>query len=584
MAAATQAQPALTAADDNATHSPGAADDQPAIPGTVHLVDLEGTIRAKHAAGAAAHDIVLVPAPSDDPDDPLNWSPRRKALSSACMCMYTLMVGIASAAIYSVLEPISEATSLTLNDLNAGTGYLFLLAGWGCLFWQPLALQYGKRPVYLISILGTMGMCLWGPYTKTNGQWTASKILQGFFGAPIESLCEISVTDIYFTHERGRYLGLYALLLAGSNFFAPIIAGFINDGQGWEWVLYWCAIFCFIGFVFLFFLMEETNYVRHTPGTPVSSSPGTSTPTETEKSHPNEAAEPSKEAQPTSNTTATTHSASSVLESGSAATHDPTKPRKTYWDKLKLIQPADLHKPNQLAGMVYRPLAFLSFPVIFYAGFSYGANLVWFNVLNATASLILGGTYGFSASMVGLSYVSPLMGVAVASWYTGVLGDRFVLRRARRNGGVLEAEHRLWLFAPSLLLIPGGLVLWGVGASSGVHWFGCVFAAGVIALTNTVGLQLSVAYCIDSYRALSGEAIITVILVRNTMSFAIGYGITPWVDGMGLRDCFITAGFVGLAQCLTFLLMVRYGKGLRERSVGRYAKYVEQMARSGMIH
>ena len=37
---------------------------------------------------------------------------------------------------------------------------------------------------------------VWVPYTKTNGQWIASKLLQGFFGAPIESLCEISVTDI----------------------------------------------------------------------------------------------------------------------------------------------------------------------------------------------------------------------------------------------------------------------------------------------------------------------------------------------------------------------------------------------------
>lgn len=37
---------------------------------------------------------------------------------------------------------------------------------------------------------------IWVPYTKTNGQWIASKLLQGFFGAPIESLCEISVTDI----------------------------------------------------------------------------------------------------------------------------------------------------------------------------------------------------------------------------------------------------------------------------------------------------------------------------------------------------------------------------------------------------
>ena len=37
---------------------------------------------------------------------------------------------------------------------------------------------------------------VWVPYTKTNGQWIASKLLQGFFGAPVESLCEISVTDI----------------------------------------------------------------------------------------------------------------------------------------------------------------------------------------------------------------------------------------------------------------------------------------------------------------------------------------------------------------------------------------------------
>ena len=56
------------------------------IPGTVHLVDLEGTLLAKHASGGR-RDIVLVPAPSDDPDDPLNWSPRRKMLSTASMCM-----------------------------------------------------------------------------------------------------------------------------------------------------------------------------------------------------------------------------------------------------------------------------------------------------------------------------------------------------------------------------------------------------------------------------------------------------------------------------------------------------------------
>ena len=97
--------------------------EQPAIPGTVHLVDLEGTMHSKHASEENLKDVVLVPTPSNDPDDPLNWSPHRKALAATCMCVYTLMVGIASATIYSVLVPISEATELTLGDLNSGTGY-----------------------------------------------------------------------------------------------------------------------------------------------------------------------------------------------------------------------------------------------------------------------------------------------------------------------------------------------------------------------------------------------------------------------------------------------------------------------------
>jgi hypothetical protein len=39
-------------------------------------------------------------------------------------------------------------------------------------------------------------MMIWAPHAKTNGQWIANKIIQGFFGAPIESLCEISVSDV----------------------------------------------------------------------------------------------------------------------------------------------------------------------------------------------------------------------------------------------------------------------------------------------------------------------------------------------------------------------------------------------------
>ncbi|RMZ88366.1 hypothetical protein DV736_g4411, partial [Chaetothyriales sp. CBS 134916] len=252
---------------------------------------------------------------------------------------------------------------------------------------------------------------------------------------------------------------------------------------------------------------------------------------------------------------------------------------------MRLFQPGTFSCPNRLVGMVTRPLIFLTFPVIAYSGFSYGSNLVWFNVLNGTASLILSSPpYNFAPSIVGVAYVAPLIGVFIAASYTGNFGSWFVVRMARWNKGIMEPEHRLWLFCASLVLIPLGLLLWGVGAQHHVHWFGLVFAMGVIAASNTIGLQISISYCIDSYRDLSGEAVVTVILIRNTMSFAIGYGITPWVTNMGLQNAFITAAFAGLAQVLTFLIFVKWGKGLRERSTKRYLKYVKELANTGLLH
>jgi hypothetical protein len=60
-----------------ATHS-----DTITVPGTVHLVDLEHTLHTRHAG--RTNDIVLVPTPSNDSDDPLNWSRKRKLTATIC--------------------------------------------------------------------------------------------------------------------------------------------------------------------------------------------------------------------------------------------------------------------------------------------------------------------------------------------------------------------------------------------------------------------------------------------------------------------------------------------------------------------
>lgn len=110
-------------------------------PGTTRLIDVDGSIIGEHATGSEEKDIVLIPRPSDDPEDPLNWTKKRKLLATSCVLVYTVMVAIPSSAVYSIVTPIREATGLSLTDINNGTGIM-------------VSLHYSSDPMVSKSLLG----------------------------------------------------------------------------------------------------------------------------------------------------------------------------------------------------------------------------------------------------------------------------------------------------------------------------------------------------------------------------------------------------------------------------------------------
>lgn len=63
---------------------------------------------------------------------------------------------------------------------------------------------------------------------------------------------------------------------------------------------------------------------------------------------------------------------------------------------------------------------------------------------------------------------------------------------------------------------------------------------------------------------------VTVMLIRNTMGFAMGYEIMPWVTNMGYENAFLVAAFAGLTQVLSFLAVVKWGKSWRDSTKKRY--------------
>lgn len=155
----------------------------------------------------------------------------------------------------------------------------------------------------------------------------------------------------------------------------------------------------------------------------------------------------------------------------------------------------------------------------------YGTNnLVWPGVQNATTGTVYVKQYGFSTNGVAAAYVGALIGSVIGGYYCGKIGRQLTLRLARRNGGVSESEHTLYMFIASMVLVPAGMLLYGLGVVHNIHWIGLIFSQGMIAASSTLAPAGALGYAISSYPELSGDMVTTCILIRNTLSFAINYG------------------------------------------------------------
>ncbi|RDL39322.1 Uncharacterized protein BP5553_03662 [Venustampulla echinocandica] len=538
--------------------------DQDQVPGTVCLIDLTGHDSSK-PHDASHDDIVLVPRPSSDPNDPLNWPYRRKLLAVSMAYLYVFGTGIATSLQYSVLADITADTGISTADLVQGTGVMFLFFGWACLIWQPIALTYGRRGVYLISMLLTVPMMVWTAFSTSAGEWIAHRVLIGIIVSPIESVCEVTVFDLFFAHNRGTYMGLYVFILFGSNFTAPLFAGWFNDAYGWRWTMHFGAIICAVCFVIMFFFMEETIYFRKNCIEGEEAVGARSYNLVTEKD------------------TSTSDKEIPITTTPSLKTSPPASTTvniNSGWKGYTLFKALPGRPSNiDMLRMVYRPVIMIfRFPNVAWAGFLYGINLAWYNVLNGTASPVLtAAPYNWTAALVGCVYTGPILGAAVASLWSGNAADWIALRLARRNKGIREPEQRLWVLAVSGIISASGLIIWGVGAYHNVHWVGLVFGLGMLTFGCVTGGSIAVSYNVDCYKEIAGETTVSIMLIRNTIGFGFSYAITPWWTTQGLQNCFITAAMISIVCTFTFLIMIVYGKRFRRRSIPVYRKYMATM-------
>ncbi|KAK3215939.1 hypothetical protein GRF29_8g1577618 [Pseudopithomyces chartarum] len=431
------------------------------IPGTRRLYDQDGNNLPGDASLLKSGDIVLVPQPTDSPNDPLRWPLWRKVWHSLLVLYMVGLTAATSNNAGSGSDGVNEQYGISYDVFNTGAGVLFLAIGYWALLSSPLVHLYGRRLGYLISLVFNIGGLIWYSRIDSVSGVVWSQLFVGAAESVGEATAQLSLLDIWFEHQTGSVLGIYTFATAIGTYLGPLIGAYVAEGLGWRWIGYVGAIICGGSLIVFYLGLEETEFQRdrYVAGTPDSVILDAEQPVDKASTPDVDPEKASGDAAP----------------AVSSAQHSLSTPRrKTYWDRIRIITLA----PNlrgtgfkQYLNRLWHTLRVFTFPAVWYAGLQWGYQQSCLSFyLTVQEDWWYGPPWNYGSAAIGNMNLPTLIGSLIGCAYGGYGSDAFMQWMIKRNKGVMEAEFRLYLMALCALIFPTGLWLFGIGSARGWAW------------------------------------------------------------------------------------------------------------------
>lgn len=539
-------------------------------PGTEIMVDVGTHHFVKSSAGGHS---VLVPQPSDDEHDPLNWSPLWKASAIFCSTLVSFSQGMGPLALAPMFGDYIEAFHHDLTDVVQFTGVAILVLGFSNFIWVPIQTCFGRRPVLILSTIICFGSSIWRAKANTYNSFMGACILNGIGAGPAETAQPTIIADVIFLHDRGKYQTLYFAFYFGSLMVGPIISGPMAQNLGWR--SFWWLNTALLAFTSIccIFLFPETKFNRSfmPQNSIVSSSPPL-------KSGSAEQVEESP-AQDGSHTTAVDHAdpekdapvqAQAPVVAGNDAnlshvhTHkDPWlgrgRPSKAQW---RLWQPYE----GNFFMELWLPWYLSLFPIVEFSAFVVSWTASSFLTLNLTQSQAFAAPpYNFTSTKIGFFNFAILIGAMIGLFTAGPLSDFVAAKLTKRNRGIREPEMRLLAMVPYVILMIIGNVVVAVGYQHHWDWKVIVIIGYTCAGIQVAALpSISSTYSIDSYKPVAGSIFVAITVNKNVWGYGFSKFITPWIIKSGYIPPIMTNMSLIILWCFTGIIFWFCGKTFRK--------------------
>ncbi|TFK35100.1 MFS general substrate transporter [Crucibulum laeve] len=413
-----------------------------------------------------------------DPDNPRNWSNKRRWIVTLVVSLFTFISPVASSISSPALPQISSDLNIPPGSIleNMSLSIFVLAYALGPLIWGPLSELYGRLVILQVSNIWFLIFNTLCSISKTPTQMLIFRFLAGFGGAAPQSLGGGVVGDLWSPEERGMAMSVYSLAPLVGPSTGPLVGGWIAERAQWQWV-FWSVsiadgILQIAGFIFL----RETY-------------------------------------------------APELLKRKARTLRKITGNQSLR----SAFERPDRHWTNVMARGIVKPIIFLGTEPIVQVFAIYMAVLYGVLYLSLTTFVkVFTEQYGETTGIAGIHYLA----IALGSTVGGQVGARVlnvVYRKLKaRNGGVGTPEMRLPLLMVSATTLPIGLLIYGWTANARVFWL--VPDIGVFIFSIGIGGNWTCiqTYLVDNYALYAASAIAGVSSFRALA----GFGFPLFADKM----------------------------------------------------
>ncbi|GAP88033.1 putative mfs transporter protein [Rosellinia necatrix] len=502
-----------------------------------HEGDIPGTVNVKAIDGDdTAYGQALFPVPAEDPNDPLQWSRFKKTMILIIICIYSFLGNSALLGVGPYITLWSELFGVSQTEASTLISYPNLAYGLTSWLLVPLYLRFGRRPVMLGSMVAFIAGLAASSRATTFGGLMAARIVHCLGAGICEALPVQLVNDIFFLHERGLQLGYYTFSLCLAALATLPAAYMLPTKYSWRLFFYVILAFAIALFILAFLFVEETSYER-------SKLVGNTVNEDRDSTNPGSGQEKPE-----------------ALAVEQAA---DIPPRKSFISTLSLWGRIDSTIP--FFTLLWRSMTYFLVPQVLWVVTSFGIIIglggLSFNFVFPIK--ITAPPYNWSVSSSGIQAVGSVIGFLLAVPFTPT-SDMLAAYLTRRNNGIREAEMRLGVMLPAMIIGPVGLVVYGLTAQRNLHWIGYFLGAGMASWCGYFYYSFTLAYAVDSYNANTSEMLMAMNVGKQLVSFGLGFKVLDWIMESSYAAV-IAAGFGGvlLANNLFLVVFMIWGKNIR---------------------